>query len=461
MPCSPENLYPVVENRTKSLKVRWSLIEENLRKRITTALELQEAILSYNSRFKSIWNFGILHYLVERDLIPDGGNSNFFGVDLPALCALALNLPIFLTQPIPLMKSGRDWSFTFSQLQISSLLANAFFCTFPRRNSHGSNAEFANYPLINFSSLFSAGQQSGARAIKCKSQKLRCLLHYFHRVTRNPPTGTVTYTRRHLGDHAPVWSESEHSFSELQVHINSKNTIEDAGKNTIQVDFANSFLGGGVLNTGCVQEEIMFVLRPELIAACLFTERLGEDETLIIEGAERYSSSSGYAETFQWTGDFNEADAHNERDEWGRWKTTVVAMDARHFHSNNAQFYPDCLLRELNKAYCGFTDELAPGRKLPSVVATGNWGCGAFRGNVYLKALLQMMACVQAGKSLAYFTFGDETLCSRLYDMYTFLSSGGVKVGELWKVLVTYEQSNHEQPEDLYDILKRKLSSAY
>ncbi|KAL0178064.1 hypothetical protein M9458_026958, partial [Cirrhinus mrigala] len=50
--------------------------------------------------------------------------------------------------PIPLLKSRMNQSLTMSQEQIACLLANAFFCTFPRRNSRKS--EYANYPEINF-----------------------------------------------------------------------------------------------------------------------------------------------------------------------------------------------------------------------------------------------------------------------------------------------------------------------
>ena len=39
-----------------------------------------------------------------------------------------------------------------------------------------------------------------------------------------------------------------------------------------QVDFANKFVGGGVLGDGCVQEEIRFLINPELIVTRLFTE---------------------------------------------------------------------------------------------------------------------------------------------------------------------------------------------
>jgi hypothetical protein len=43
-------------------------------------------------------------------------------------------------------------------------------------------------------------------------------------------------------------------------------------------------VGGGVLGRGCVQEEIRFVICPELIAARLFTEALDSTEALLVVG---------------------------------------------------------------------------------------------------------------------------------------------------------------------------------
>lgn len=54
-------------------------------------------------------------------------------------------------QAIPLLQHHQPASITLSQGQISCLLANAFFCTFPHRNTTRSNAEYHNYPSINFS----------------------------------------------------------------------------------------------------------------------------------------------------------------------------------------------------------------------------------------------------------------------------------------------------------------------
>ncbi|MCP4120006.1 MAG: hypothetical protein GY737_32345 [Desulfobacteraceae bacterium] len=52
-----------------------------------------------------------------------------------------------------------------------------------------------------------------------------------------------------------------------------------------QMDFANKYLGGGVLGHGLVQEEIRFLICPELIVSCLLTEELDPNEALFITGA--------------------------------------------------------------------------------------------------------------------------------------------------------------------------------
>jgi poly(ADP-ribose) glycohydrolase len=45
--------------------------------------------------------------------------------------------------------------------------------------------------------------------------------------------------------------------------------IEDYCGKAIMIDFANKKLGGGVLKNGCVQEEILFAIFPELIVTKL------------------------------------------------------------------------------------------------------------------------------------------------------------------------------------------------
>lgn len=65
------------------------------------------------------------------------------------IIALRVCIFCFLCQPIPLLKQKMNHSITMSQEQIASLLANAFFCTFPRRNAK-MKSEYSSYPDINF-----------------------------------------------------------------------------------------------------------------------------------------------------------------------------------------------------------------------------------------------------------------------------------------------------------------------
>ncbi len=39
-----------------------------------------------------------------------------------------------------------------------------------------------------------------------------------------------------------------------------------------------------------------------------------------------------------------------------------------------------------------------------------DWGCGAFRGDPELKAIIQLMCAAQVGRTLMYYTWGDQIL---------------------------------------------------
>lgn len=47
-----------------------------------------------------------------------------------------------------------------------------------------------------------------------------------------------------------------------------------------------------------------------------------------------------------------------------------------------------------------------------------------------LPALLQLMAASEAGRDVAYFTFGDERLVRDVHDLYIFLKEHCVTVGK-------------------------------
>uniref|UniRef100_A0A8B9LAD4 poly(ADP-ribose) glycohydrolase n=1 Tax=Astyanax mexicanus TaxID=7994 RepID=A0A8B9LAD4_ASTMX len=385
MPCSEKNLFPV-EN-----EVSFSICVHPVR-----------FLPQFNPLFLSPQ--GLEHSEAQH----------LFDVILPQMITLALSAPKICTQPIPLLKQNMNQSLTMSQEQIACLLANAFFCTFPRRNSRKS--EYSNYPEINFYRLF---EGSSPRKI----EKLKTLLCYFRRITTSKPTGLVTFTRQSLSC-PPKWESLTTQLTHL--HITCEGTIEDQGYGMLQVDFANRMVGGGVTGLGLVQEEIRFLINPELIVSRLFTEALEHNECLIITGTEQYSKYSGYAESYKWKANHKD---ETPRDGWNRRCTEIVALDALKYRHFMEQFQPDKITRELNKAYCGFRRPNVDTQNL-SAIATGNWGCGAFGGDTRLKALLQLMAAAEAGRDVAYFTFGDADLMRDVHDLHTFLTDRQVTVGK-------------------------------
>ncbi|KAK3930661.1 Poly(ADP-ribose) glycohydrolase [Frankliniella fusca] len=453
MPNSSESLYPVQETGDeKGLRLRWELVQEALLRPISNSRQLEAAILSYNSRYNERWNFRALHILFE-EVLDREESEYFFREVLPAMAVLALQLPELVTSPIPLLKKHKDQSISLSQVQIASLLANAFFCTFPRRNSTKRGSEYAAYPDINFNRLFQCGDNSDSNSVL---EKLKCILNYFRRICLTDATGhegVVTFSRRFISPGSfPNWSQSTKPLPKM--HITSHGFIEDEGCGMLQVDFANKYVGGGVLGWGCVQEEIRFVICPELILSRLFTECLDATEALLIVGCERFSKYSGYGHTFEWLSDFRD---DTPLDSFGRRHCSIVAMDALCFSKPSSQFFLPNLVREVNKAYVGFCETEDNGHTKLAPVATGNWGCGAFRGDANVKALLQLVAAGEASRAVVYFTFGDEILRDRIYGMYKFLMDNHYTVGKLWSLLTKYSrlvaQTVNDNVPDLYDYI--------
>lgn len=426
MPCSAHStmIYEPMFPKTPKKVKRWDVIHKTLaglaKKSTVTVKSLEEAIMKYNPKYKGQWSFSALSSFVE--VVPP--TENYFQSLFPKMAELALNLPHYVKKPIPLLQTGHPATITLSQMQIACLLANAFFCTFPHRNTTTSNAEYQNYPSINFFTLF------GNPSPRVR-EKLRAIMHYFKQVTDGStrPTGLVTFERRVLTDMNPShWKRCKETMHKL--HVTSQGTIETEGEGMLQVDFASRWIGGGVLSAGLVQEEILFLINPELIVSRLFTEKLADNECLIITGVQQFSRYTGYSDRFEWAGHHDDS---VERDHWARRQRQILAIDALHYKERRSQYNMRAVTRELNKAYCGFR-----GSEDEPDIATGKWGCGAFNGDAQLKAVIQLMAAARARRGLAYFTFEDENLREGLQELHRLLIAEGATVGKLFGLLEDY-----------------------
>lgn len=442
------------------------------------------------------------------DLMPRGQATRWFKEVLPKMADLLLRLPFLLESHyqssdetgLRLLESQQPGLVLLSQELIAALLACSFFCLFPDINRGAKDLQ-----LINFGDLFECLYQTYAEN---QESKIKCLVHYFERIFTCMPSGNVSFQRKVLSlqrteycisySKANFWSNSHLSLCPFEV--DKSRLIEDHQPcEALEVDFANKYLGGGALRLGCVQEEIRFMINPELIVGMLFLPAMLANEAIEIVGSERFSNYTGYASSFQFSGDYVD---HKDVDYLGRRKTRVIAIDAL-CRPGWKQYGSDFLLREINKAFAGFFDQCkyqqyeeffqdnvlseskadnpmetigndTKPHKDPSSssrlsggtsghqpisssfkkvyqaehedkigIVTGNWGCGAFGGDPEVKAILQWLAASQALRPfILYHTFGVEPLQS-LEQVTQWIISQEWTVGELWNMLVEYGQQRY------------------
>lgn len=452
------------------------------------------------------------------ELLSKAESTKWYGEILPALANLLLRFPSLLETHyqqhadsglingvetgLRLLRSQEPGIVFLSQELIGALLGCSLFCLFPI-----SNRDFKDLPMINFDDLFACLYNGYHRR---QEHKIRCIIHYFERICSNMPVGFVSFERKVLPlEHLPLcisypkdrfWCDSVIPL--CQFEVKNSGLIEDQSSEALEVDFANKYIGGGALNRGCVQEEIRFMINPELIAGMLFLPSMADNEAIEIFGAERFSSYTGYASSFRFSGDYVDK---RVVDRYGRHKTRIIAIDAL-CSPGKRQYRQECLLREINKAFCGFfyqsnyqqyerlfQENVRAGAEVDQNVqdpmdllettstsggtyggislnqvirnsekdcqnlghegnvgiVTGNWGCGAFGGDPELKTIIQWLAASQALRPfISYHTFGLEAL--QFLDQVTrWILSHEWTVGDLWKMLVEY---SHQRYEGLTDV---------
>jgi hypothetical protein len=211
----------------------------------------------------------------------------------------------------------------------------------------------------------------------------------------------------------------------------SKGTGFESSPDVAHADFANMFIGGGVLSGGCVQEEIRFAICPELCLSMLVCPCMLEDEAIQILGGEQFSAYSGYAFNLRYAGDHKDTTARTED---GTVLVSILAMDALDLRGQDAslkaQLAPEKMLRDLNKSLAAFTPVDEKSLECFEMVATGNWGCGAFGGCPQLKALLQWASASQCGRGVRYFPF-DQDFGPELQALVKKATAKGITVGHL------------------------------
>eukprot|EP01090_Pellita_catalonica_P006967 TRINITY_DN1739_c0_g1_i1.p1 TRINITY_DN1739_c0_g1~~TRINITY_DN1739_c0_g1_i1.p1 ORF type:complete len:403 (+),score=60.27 TRINITY_DN1739_c0_g1_i1:341-1549(+) len=355
---------------------------------------------------------------------------------------MALKLPALFPkcESLPLLLPHRQSKVTLTQEQCACLISAGLLGILWVSPGDYSPHKF---PQFDFDSLF---QGYGA-----KTQFMHCICHYLARVAVKMPTGNVSFQRAVLKERAKaLFSTNDVSIADVIVH--SKNTIEDSPA-LLHADFANMYIGGGVLGGGCVQEEILFVIKPECLVSLLFCAKMDANETILITGAERFSSYAGYGRSMKYAGDYIDK---VPRDSQNRIRTRIFAYDAV-VAGGSLQFLEESVTRDLEKAYIAFTtpkDEIeieaesVKDKEDKTIeLATGNWGCGAFGGDKSLKFFQQLIACSAARKRMLYYTFGEDyrgvPLETLIDNVVSICNREKFTVAHLYKFIMSQSSASH------------------
>uniref|UniRef100_A0A1I7TPC4 poly(ADP-ribose) glycohydrolase n=1 Tax=Caenorhabditis tropicalis TaxID=1561998 RepID=A0A1I7TPC4_9PELO len=337
---------------------------------IHTQMDLREYV-----HFSALWAY-FKH--VERETSQKEALEQFANV-----VRLALSAEELLPKCIYTL-TGAVQSATFNHRQCAAIVARMFFTKGYSTKSGASSRE--NNELPNFLRIMSSADPIAI-------EKLKFIFNYTQRMSLDPPEGIVSFRRiMHPPDTTnKMWTERR-MCALPEVNISETMFIEETACCT-QIDFANARLGGGVLTSGSVQEEIRFLMCPEMmVSQWLFPRSMADNEAFSIVGAMAFSSYSGYANTLKWM-PLEEKNAHQNqsviRDEYNRLRVETLAIDATEYPTGSQRFVLSeqlsltAIRREAHKAFNGFTGQKARFDNIP--IVTGWWGCGAFRGNKAVK----------------------------------------------------------------------------
>ncbi|XP_043480627.1 uncharacterized protein LOC122510220 isoform X2 [Leptopilina heterotoma] len=233
-----------------------------------------------------------------------------------------------------------DYNYGF----VSSLIANAFFSTYPKRTAktHPTLRDF------NFTHFF--------RNLHLNSQKakLRCIFNYFDYLEKeNALEGKITISRQVMTSKQWLtiedWLECSVPLCPLSIRHEGRLDRIEAETKVLHVCFSSSRLGGGVLEEQFSQETIYLCTHPELLSAMLSVEALEDNEVLIVEGARHFSR-------------INDPRNRTSFEAISQPCTvTVCCMDAEDYsHLPISQFEEDNILREMNKSLLGFRQRHIP-----------------------------------------------------------------------------------------------------
>lgn len=133
------------------------------------------------------------------------------------------------------------------------------------------------------------------------SEKMQPIVSYLSSQLSKPKIeGNLVIVRRcEKVLHLEEVRKSEREMCRVEVK-GEKTDIEEFTDGVVRMDFANKFIGGGALDYGNAQEEIMFLCHPEMFVSMLLCEKVKDNEVIGFQGFQKYFRMSGYRDDLKY-----------------------------------------------------------------------------------------------------------------------------------------------------------------
>eukprot|EP00759_Apiculatamorpha_spiralis_P052850 PhF_6_TR6035/c0_g1_i2/m.8715/K07759/PARG; poly(ADP-ribose) glycohydrolase len=367
----------------------------------------------------STFTYALKQYCGVMSVTPE----SFYENVVPKITTWA-SQAIHTTPTLPLLPSGSPGIATISRRGVRNLLALSLFkpLIVKSASSPGPTKTRLAYGDVSWHRLL---KSTASEAV----ERLACLIHYFYRCVEEESdealqAETVTYERFCLAN-AKVADVIGDAKPLTTVTFTGATRIEDLQGAGGHVNFANKQLSLGIIPS-CTQEEVLFSFRPEMYPAILLVETLESNEAVIFRGCRKMCSYTGYLSSFAFSGDGRDP-PHDPIPE-------VIGIDAV-VNFGGMESTREANERDVVKAYIGFQ-----GVKPGAIIATGNWGCGAFGGSVDLKFAQQWLAASMCGHPLMYSPFRPE-FEQVVTQLYSGLKGKNLTTHDIWKILLDFSQA--------------------
>ncbi|UJR35086.1 hypothetical protein I4U23_027861 [Adineta vaga] len=305
------------------------------------------------------------------------------------------------------LEAGSTRTIVYTAAQVRYILANAFFLN-----------TTAGYGNIDLSRLYNSFDKDLSMA------RIRCLIEYFRLSSQeNDPNREISIERYFYRNELPNWNEQDLLIESSKIHI-STDRMEDSTEADGFVDFANKHIHIHRIIPSATQEEVLFSCCPEAFISILVCETLLDDEIVILRGCKRFIEYTGYADTFNYHGHYQNSGHIQD----------ILVIDACY----SGQFTEENIDRDLGKAWAGFM------KSKDSIISTGNWGCGVFGGDLTFKFLQQLCAAMILGKQvqrLDYSAYHDESLAMDLKDLLERLEKKKKTVTDIYQMMHKYRET--------------------